>query len=251
MSRKKQVRRTRRGRSMSPSRMALLELIEGQPEPLTLSALVLHTGLHENTVRGHLEQLLEDGYVIRYSEAPSGRGRPAWLWTAVEPPSEGNSTDYAQLAAVLAKTVHDTSPTPRKAAHDAGQEWGAKLARAKKLRPESTGDIDESRSVLVGLLTELGFAPAPQQGSNTVELNRCPLLQTAAEYPDVVCSVHLGLLYGAAEEIGVSALGSDLVPFAGPGTCLLHLELSENSSDAPTGETELGNHAVTVARQKP
>lgn len=239
MSRKNQVRRTRRGRSMSPSRLALLELIEGQPEPLTLSALVLHTGLHENTVRGHLEQLLEDGFITRYLEEPSGRGRPAWLWSAVEPPTEGDSTDYAQLAAVLAKTVHDTSPTPRLAAHAAGQEWGAKLARAKKLHRDPAADIEDSRGVLVGLLDDLGFAPAPQHGSSTVELNRCPLLQTATEYPDVVCSVHLGLLYGAAEEIGVSATGSDLIPFAGPGTCLLHLELSEESpaDSSPTEES--------------
>ena len=78
MSHMSQVRRTRRGRSLSPSRLRLLETIEGQPEPLTLAALVKHSGLHENTVRGHLEQLMADRYITRSPGAPAGRGRPAW-----------------------------------------------------------------------------------------------------------------------------------------------------------------------------
>src|SRR5699024_7768350 len=44
--------------------------------PVSTAALARATGLHENTVRGHLEQLLADGYVARVRARSSGRGRP-------------------------------------------------------------------------------------------------------------------------------------------------------------------------------
>jgi predicted ArsR family transcriptional regulator len=41
---------------MSRSRAALLETLQAQPEPTTLSGLVDATGLHPNTLREHLEE---------------------------------------------------------------------------------------------------------------------------------------------------------------------------------------------------
>ena len=56
-----------------------------------------------------------------------------------------------------------------------------------------------------------------------VRLTRCPLLEAAHKYPDVVCGVHLGLAQGALEEYGAASDGTDLVPFAEPGACRLRL----------------------------
>jgi predicted ArsR family transcriptional regulator len=33
-------------------------------------------GLHQNTVRGHLDVLVDAGYAVRRAEAPRGPGRP-------------------------------------------------------------------------------------------------------------------------------------------------------------------------------
>ena len=76
-------RRASSGRAHSASRERLLRLLEAQRAPASLAALVLATGLHENTVRGHLEALFRDGFVTRRRAEASGRGRPAWLWQAV------------------------------------------------------------------------------------------------------------------------------------------------------------------------
>jgi len=56
--------------------------LRAQPEPLTQAALVRVTGLHPNTVREHLENLVRRGLVARSLAEPEGRGRPAWLYAS-------------------------------------------------------------------------------------------------------------------------------------------------------------------------
>ena len=226
------VRRTRLGRVLSPSRLALLELIEGQPDPITLADLVKHCGLHENTVRGHLEQLLRDGYLIRTPGPSAGRGRPAWLWSAPLPEEPSPSADYAQLAAVLAKTITDTSPDPVATAQRAGQQGGATLAQS---RAPTVPGADVSQT-LVNLLEDLGFAPRPAADPAQIELHRCPLLAAANEFPEVVCNVHLGILQGAARELGADTEGSELIPFSAPGVCSLHLRVTPFAQLPPTAK---------------
>src|SRR5699024_3470300 len=64
------------GRRHSSSRESVLRTVESQRAPVSTATLARATGLHENTVRGHLEQLLADGYVARVCARSSGRGRP-------------------------------------------------------------------------------------------------------------------------------------------------------------------------------
>ena len=80
-----------------------------------------------------------------------------------------------------------------------------------------------SRGKVVAILDEVGFAPEADARATTVRLTRCPLLETAKEYPDVVCGVHLGIVRGALEEYGADSTRTDLLPFAEPGACRLHL----------------------------
>jgi predicted ArsR family transcriptional regulator len=76
---------------------------------------------------------------------------------------------------------------------------------------------------VVRLLDDVGFSPETDDRATTVRLTRCPLLETAKEYPDVVCGVHLGIARGALEEYGADSTRTDLLPFAEPGACRLHL----------------------------
>ena len=73
------ARRTSSGRIHSPTRERILELVGNADQGLALSAIAATTGLHENTVRAHLEALLEDGYLLRKAAEATGRGRPAWI----------------------------------------------------------------------------------------------------------------------------------------------------------------------------
>jgi len=219
--------RTASGRPLSATRAALLETLEAQPEPTSVPALVTLTGLHTNTVREHLDGLLRSGHVARRRAPANGRGRQAWLYEAVRR-VPGTGSEYAGLAATLATIVVRSSPEPTEEASRAGVEWGQRLARETPDPPgvDTAAPADAqvvARRKVVGLFDELGFAPEADDDAGAVRLTRCPLLEAAHQQPDVVCSVHLGIVRGALETYGGDPSGAELVPFAEPGACLLHL----------------------------
>ena len=215
-------RRSSSGRTHSASRERLLRLLEAQRVPTSLAAIVLATGLHENTVRGHLESLQRDGFVTRRRAEASGRGRPAWLWQAVR---RDPSTPYAPLAGVLAATIMRTSADPVGDAREAGRQWGRELiaTEADVDGPSRPTDATAARRRVVDLMREQGFAPDPLDDHETVLLRRCPLIEAASRHPEVICAVHLGMVDGALESLGVRDAGPTLVPFSGPGECTLRV----------------------------
>lgn len=212
---------SRRDKPLSASRAALFERLRTQTEPTTLGALVAATGLHPNTVRGHLDGLVHQGLVRRQTAKSSGRGRPAWLYEAATNADPSSAFEYAGLASALAATIHRTSAAPTEDAEAAGTAWGAELARDRGAEPARSAAA--ARREVVELLDELGFAPETDARASTVRLTRCPLLEAAYRYPDVVCGVHLGLAKGALSEYGADPNGAELVPFAEPGACRLRL----------------------------
>lgn len=201
--------------ALSRARRALLELIE-QEGPATLATLAAASGLHENTVRGHLEGLAADGLVVRERGPAHGRGRPAWLWRAC---SDSAVREYAGLAAALARTLRRTSERPEDDAVGAGQDWGHGLAAGR------AGREGTPSSQVYDLLRDLGFAPEGQvaEGGADLLLTRCPLLEAASAEPDIVCNVHLGLVVGALQEYDAPDPDAELLPFAEPGGCRLRL----------------------------
>jgi len=185
-----------------------------------MAALAESTGLHANTLRDHLDALEEAGLVGRRRAAPIGPGRPAWLYEAADDDGPAR-TEYAGLASALAASIHRTSADPRADAVVAGEEWGHDLAR-RHGRPPSRGAVVARREV-VDLLDELGFAPETDGRAEEVRLTRCPLLEAAHRYPDVVCGVHLGIARGALDEYDADPSAAALFPFSEPGACRLHL----------------------------
>lgn len=189
--------------------------VRDQPEPVTLAALVRLTGLHENTVREHLDGLVRVRLVERRRSEPQGRGRPAWLYSAADTGSF--DAEYAGLAAALARTIVATSDQPTQAAALAGEEWGHDLARARGAAPS---EAVEARQHVLKVMDDLGFecevdARSPAQ----VRLTRCPLLEAAYRHADVVCAVHLGIVRGILEENGADPSGTRLLPFSEPNAC--------------------------------
>lgn len=189
-----------------------------QGRPCDLATLSTLSGLHENTLRGHLVALEEAGLVTRATAAPEGRGRPASLWSAAATRPE---SEYAALAAALAAGLVRTSADPVGDALVSGTEWGARLVREDV--PDDPDTPRGRRRHVVGLMERLGFAPESSPDDQRLRLTRCPLLEVAREHPDVVCTVHTGLVRGALAELGDDSTEVRLEPFAEPGACLLHL----------------------------
>lgn len=198
---------------------AVLMTLEAHDEPVTVADLTRVTGQHPNTVREHLDALVDAGLAERSRAAVSGRGRPAWRYAAVPAPG-GGSPEYAGLATALALQLARTSRDPREEATSAGHVWGASLAGGVRPRP---GTAASARRGVVEVLDGLGFGPEPDRRATTVRLRQCPLLEAAQEHPEVVCSVHLGIARGALDAWGAASGDVALVPFAEPGACLLHL----------------------------
>jgi predicted ArsR family transcriptional regulator len=205
---------------LSRARAAVLAAVEDSPGPGPLARLAARTGLHANTLREHLDALVADGLVDRGQEAPHGRGRPASLYRAARPETSP-LPEYAGLAAALAATIHRTSPTPVDDAVLAGTSWGHDLASAAG--PPEAPTAASARRQVVEVLDGMGFDPQPDDEHAAVRLTRCPLLDTARRYPDVVCAVHLGIARGALAEYGADGSEVTLEPFAEPGACVLHL----------------------------
>lgn len=217
---------------MSVSRATLLETLRAQAQPTSLAALVALTGLHRNTVREHMDGLVELGLVTRERAPIQGRGRPAWLYAAKAGPTPGADSEYAGLAAALASVVERTSASPVDDAIAAGVEWGRQLAD-KAGDPEGDSPVARRRQV-VKVFDAMGFDPETDDDATEVRLTRCPLLEAAYRYPDVVCNVHLGIVKGAMEAYGADDTLSELHAFSEPGACMLRL-LPEPGADPETG----------------
>ncbi len=217
-SRRLGPRRASPAAALSKQRARILDLLRDQPEPLTQAAVVTATGLHPNTVREHLVALVRGGWVRRFTAEPEGRGRPAWLYELTEEPG---ANEYAGLATRLAGVLSRVEADPQRAAASAGREWGRQLIQDRaQASPPCTPA--QARALVVEMMGDLRFDPVTDPADEaTVRLTRCPLLEAAHQYPDVVCGVHLGIVRGALEEFDVSDDGSDLRPFAEPGACLL------------------------------
>lgn len=219
------------GPSLSGPRGTVLERLQCSPRPVTIAGLAEELGVHPNTAREHLDALVARGLATREQAPAQGRGRPAWRYAAAvdQPEPDPRVRDYAGLAAALAGHLVRTAADPAAQGLAAGREWGRALARDRAI--PSVGPRATPRHRVVALMDDLGFSPDADAAATTVALRSCPLLDTARQYPQVVCQVHLGLVRGVLEHHGGDPRPTALLPFAEPGACRLHLDttsLAEN-----------------------
>lgn len=218
---------------LSPQRRRVFDALSDEAQPVSAVAEIL--GLHVNTAREHLDGLLDSGLVHRSRLAPKGRGRPGWGYAVRAGASSPAIGEYAALAGVLAEHVVAQGGDVRGDMRQLGRGWGAALIRGRNGSPASAAGRPDADSVqdeavrlradvereVIGLLGDLGFDP--EQGAGCTRLRQCPMLAVAREHPDVVCSVHQGMVEGAMEAGGASPDGVHLEAFAEVGACLLTL----------------------------
>ncbi|NBM20958.1 metalloregulator ArsR/SmtB family transcription factor, partial [Streptomyces sp. GC420] len=224
------------GPPLSRQRRAVLQYLRGQAGPVTATALAQVCALHVNTVREHLDALVDAGLAVRERAAASGRGRPAWRYRA-RPPQQSPVREYAGLAAVLAGQIARSSADPHADAVAAGEEWGRALTAGQ----EQAHSPQEARARVVELLAEIGFAPETDDGAHDVRLPRCPFVEAAREYPGVICGVHEGLVRAGLSALGGGPQPVALHPFAEPDACRLRLGTGpEEPYEQPPTETAGG-----------
>jgi len=210
----------------STSRVAVLQLLRSRSLPLGVSEVAEHLGLHQNTVRSHLDILVDSGYAIRRSEAPSGPGRPRVVYEATLAPD--GERNYRLLAEVLAQHLVATSERPGEAAMNAGRRWAVSSGGTGGDGKAATPPLTEEAAVteVVRMLGDTGFAPELSADGTYINLHRCPFRELAVTHPDVVCGAHLGVIQGALAQLGTMVSATRLLPFVTPGLCVTTLSRS-------------------------
>jgi predicted ArsR family transcriptional regulator len=208
--------------------MAVLELLRSRAQPLGVGEVAQQIGLHQNTVRSHLDLLVESGYAVRRTEAPRGPGRPRVVYEATAAP-EGER-NYRLLAEMLAQHLVASSQRPGEAAINAGRSWAGLTGQTQDGRtavvPAPPISGDEAITAVVRMLGDIGFAPEVSKDGSAINLRRCPFRELAESYPEVVCGAHMGMVQGALAELGAPVSATRLLPFVQPDLCIITLARS-------------------------
>jgi predicted ArsR family transcriptional regulator len=210
----------------SEPRRRVLGVLTNAAGPLDAVTVAAGMGLHVTTARFHLEQLVTAGLVEREINRAGGRGRPQVLFSPAPEPLPAENAQQ-QLTQALAAVIGEDDDGGRARSVRAGARWATQyLAVADAAQPGSP-EADGSRADLVPpllrVLTEIGFEPELHAEDATIALPACPFRAEARQNPDVVCSVHLGLLRGLATSLGHDGEQIILRPFVQPHLCLVQL----------------------------
>jgi predicted ArsR family transcriptional regulator len=236
------------------SRAAVMDALRQASTPLTAYDLAERLGLHANTIRFHLRRLVEAGLVHEAPAVRSGRGRPRLVYAVI--PGEALQHEprgYRLLAQILASHLVASAPDAAASAIAAGRRWGQFLT--ERPAPFQHLDARTASERLVGTFAALGFQPELAEDRRRVLLHRCPFREVAEQQPEVVCSVHLGLMRGVLAALGAPLEATRLEPFVTPRLCVAHLQQARPAPPADTsagreGErTSPGTSVTDTARQ--
>ncbi|MEV0674134.1 helix-turn-helix domain-containing protein [Mycobacterium sp. NPDC050441] len=198
-------------------RRDVLTVLRDADAPMSIAAIAEQLDVHANTVRFHLDALLEQEQIRRVAEARDKPGRPPQLFAAVGGMDPGGPRDYRLLAEALAESVA-AEAAPGAGTSAAGRRMGARLAVARSEVSDRT-PVEK----LVDLLDDLGFAPEPDAVGNEIALRHCPFLEIARVRPEVICPVHLGLMQGAMTAWEAPVTVDGLRPFVESDRCVAQL----------------------------
>jgi predicted ArsR family transcriptional regulator len=210
-------------------RRLIAELIDAAQSAITIAQIADRLKIHPNTVRFHLDALVADGQVERVLGSTTGPGRPAQMFRTRQGMPANGPRNYRLLAEIGLSTIA-AEPDPAAKAVQTGQAWGEFLI--ERPAPGVTLSEDEAVHRLLGLLTDVGFAPEqqPSISGSQIGLRNCPFLQLVETQPQqIICRLHLGLMQGAMAALKARTTVDQLEPFAEPGLCLAHL----TSGDQP------------------
>jgi predicted ArsR family transcriptional regulator len=220
------------------SRVAVLQALRVNAGLLDVQAIAEQVGLHTNTVRSHLDQLMDAGLVESEVQERKTPGRPRLLFRATSTRGAGPEDSYKVLAEILASGIRDGEPAPGAVAAKAGRRWGRRLEQQAGASAEP---VDSGRALdrVVALLDDVGFAPRVSKATGTttvsgdagsaagnetvIEVHQCPFYDIAREHTDVVCAVHLGLIQGALDQMQAPPSTVRIEPFVRPDLCLVHI----------------------------
>jgi predicted ArsR family transcriptional regulator len=180
------------------TRYAIYLELARSPIPLSTADIGDILGLHVNTVRPHLERMREVGLLAVASHATGEVGRPQNRYSlAPDAPSLGlEPPSLPTLARTVLAAAHRAGLSADELA-DAGRDEGRD--RARRWEPGSA-----PLEALIVEQARLGFDPEviDLDDGAVMAFAHCPFRDLAEEHPELVCSLHCGLVEGLVDEIG-------------------------------------------------
>jgi predicted ArsR family transcriptional regulator len=217
------------------SRRRLLEVLRAAGAPLGAAQLAEAVGLHVTTVRAHLRVLEAAGLVVPTDRPSSGPGRPGRFYAPAS--GIGSADAHGELAEMLAGALGAGGAQGRRRAEQAGRRWAAReMPDAERL------PWDQAVGVVEELFGRVGFAPRRLGAEGyRLALEHCPFRDVARVHPEVVCTLHLGLLRGALSRLGQSEVAgsAQLQPFVAPELCMVEIP-APRTTGATAGRPTLG-----------
>lgn len=184
------------------TRYAIYLELARSPQPRTTSEIAETLGLHPNTVRPHLERMRDAGLIEVQVGGRGEIGRPQHRYSlAPDAPSLGLEPPVMPvLASMLLTMAHRLGAGPDDA-RAVGIEEGARRAARYASAPSSL-------EAFVAELDQLGFdpvvaeAPGGDPDTAVVAFANCPFGDLARQHPELLCSLHHGVLAGFVAEMG-------------------------------------------------
>ncbi len=188
------------------TRYAIYLELARSPRPLATAEIAESLGLHPNTVRPHLERMRDVGLLESRPDSRGAVGRPQNLYSlAADAPSIGLEPPVFPMMARMLLDLAADAGLAGEPVLAAGREQGRRLSHTETLG--GVGARSARRPCVeaaVTMLGELGFDPAAvtEDGATTVAFGHCPFADLAESNPELVCSLHRGLLEGFVDEVG-------------------------------------------------
>jgi predicted ArsR family transcriptional regulator len=200
----------------------ILARLRSAANPLSINSLAEMISVHPNTVRFHLDRLVESGRVEILAGDIAGPGRPATLYRARREMDRNGRTNYRLLARIMTSRLAATERAPAAAATELGRSWGPSLIEDA---PQAALSRSAGLTRLTGLLEDLGFEPQPINGAraNEIRLRHCPFLDVVDDHADIVCALHLGLMQGVLSALNAPVTVAQLDRFVEPDLCVAHI----------------------------
>ncbi|HEY8788765.1 MAG TPA: helix-turn-helix domain-containing protein [Actinopolymorphaceae bacterium] len=201
----------------------ILTILREASRPLSVAELAGRLGVHVNTVRFHLDALIEAGRVDRALGDVTGPGRPPMVFELRREMDRGGARNYRLIAEMLAGGLSASEDRPAEVAVELGRSWGGFLVEPSARARNNTEE--EAVAHLLDLLEDLDFRPEqlPAERATLIGLRNCPFLDLVDNHADVICPIHLGLMQGAMQALAAPVTVDRLDPFVEPDLCVAHL----------------------------
>ncbi|QGU07070.1 MarR family protein [Corynebacterium occultum] len=221
---------------LSPKQREVLAVLQTYPKGAKAVEIAAELGMHVNTVRGHLEELIAQEAVRTVTAPATGRGRPSLIFQVRVPDNRAVAHEYISLIEVLARSLGD-SAHPDAEAIARAKAIGAQWAIHMNTTNHEWKGLEEPLNELFHKLREMGYDPhTAEQQEDRAELSllSCPFIIGEQRPSPFICAIHEGFLQ---ESVGAQGpMKISIRPFDGPGRCSVNFQLEGKQNPEVSAE---------------